>query len=117
MLKITRIQMELMKSIALNLFVDRMVNHLNQFFPNHCQVVDNQKLKNFIHVSITKAATYNIVKECDVVKFIDLMVAVRSDFDSDPYLQKILLNFELTAETRLNLVHQKIFINSNGKIN
>ena len=78
--------MEAFEEIALRNFEEWMVIHLNMFFPNQCEALGDSDVREAIQYGIEQAESYDIVTECDVCKYIDLMFALGRDFDTDPEL-------------------------------
>jgi len=110
MLVIRSETMEELKELTRNKFVNRMIHHLKHFFPNSLDVKSDRKLRDLIHEGIYKANSYNMTRECDVARFIDLMVAIHPNFDFNPqtvWTHEILKDLSLTADNRLNkIIHQ-----------
>jgi hypothetical protein len=67
-------------------FEERMIVHLNKFFPTQCKAAGETQLRETIRYGIKGAARYGIIAERDVCKYIDLMVVYGRDFDRDPKL-------------------------------
>jgi hypothetical protein len=78
--------MQAFTEAAVKDFEDRMVVHLNEFFPEQCEALGEAKTREAIREGIDRAARYEIVAECDVCKYIDLMFAFGRNFDTDPKL-------------------------------
>jgi hypothetical protein len=64
-------------------FEERVVIHLNKFFPRQCEALGESKLRETIRYGIKRAAGYGITAARDVCKYIDVMVALGRDFDTD----------------------------------
>jgi hypothetical protein len=79
-------QMETLSQAAVKDFENRMVIHLNKFFPEQCEALGEPKTREAIQYGIKRAAIYEIETERDVCKYIDLMFAFGRDFDIDPGL-------------------------------
>lgn len=67
-----------------NTFIDRMVVHLNRFFPDVCRSMEGEELRQVIDIEIKHAKRYGFVAERDCCKFIDVAFALGRDFDQDP---------------------------------
>jgi hypothetical protein len=65
-------------------FENRMVDHLNAFFPAQCGQLGEKEVRNWINLGIQRAGSYGIVSERDVCKYIDIMFVHGRNFDSDP---------------------------------
>ncbi|NQU76002.1 MAG: hypothetical protein HQ546_06810 [Planctomycetes bacterium] len=81
---IRKAQMEAFSRAAENAFADRMVGHVNEFFPKRCAALGQDGTSEAIYYGIKRAKTYGIVIERDVCKYIDVMFAYGRDFDVDP---------------------------------
>ena len=64
-------------------FENRMVEHLNKHFPEHCDKLGEEGVRETIRYGIDRAASYDITAERDVCKYIDLMFVFGQDFDQD----------------------------------
>ena len=65
-------------------FENRMVAHVNQFFPEKCNALGEEGVRSWIAHGIEKAGSYGIITERDVCKYIDIMFVYGRDFDTDP---------------------------------
>ena len=83
MLTIRKEQMAVFAQAEIRKFEDRVVIHLNKFFPRQCEALGDSKLRETIRYGIKRAATYGITAARDVRKYIDAMVALGRDFDTD----------------------------------
>jgi hypothetical protein len=93
MLTIRKEQMAAFARAETKKFEDRMVIHLNKFFPRQCKALGEAELRETIRYGIKRAAAYRITTERDVYKYIDLMIVFGRDFDTDrrfPWAGKIL---------------------------
>ncbi len=86
MLTIRKDQMAAFSEAAIRSFVDRMIVHLHKFFPQQCEALGAIKTNEAIQYGIQRAATYSIITERDVCKYIDLMFTFDRDFDTAPHL-------------------------------
>jgi hypothetical protein len=86
MLTLRPSQVQVFSEAALKRFEDRMVVHLNKFFPGQCKTAAEPELRATIQYGIKRAAAYGIVGARDVCKYIDLMILFGRDFDKDPEL-------------------------------
>jgi len=77
-------QMDELGDKELQKFQDKMVPHLNEFFPDQCEALGEEQVREAILYGVERAETYGIVIEQDVCNYIDLMFALGKDFDTDP---------------------------------
>ncbi len=99
MLIIRQHQMETLQRAALMGFENRMVAHLNHFFPDECAAMEESGTRQIIRYGIERAGHYGIVAERDVCKYIDVMVVFGPDFDTDanlPWAVEILSDETIT---------------------
>lgn len=88
-------------------FQDWVVNHLWRFFPTQCAATGEQGLRRIVLDGIEKAARHGIKSRAGVCKYIDLMVLLGRDFETDPRFSAAadILRQPLPADTRMsNLV-------------
>jgi hypothetical protein len=82
-LTIRQAQMDVFSQVEVQKFEDWMVSHLKQFFPRECRSLGEPQLRDLIQYGIKRAARHQITVERDVCKFIDLMIVLGRDFDTD----------------------------------
>jgi hypothetical protein len=76
-------------------FEDRAIAHLKRVFSEQSEALGEPKLREFIQYGTQRAAAYHVISECDVCKYIDLMILYGRDFDKDPnhpWAQSVLQN-------------------------
>jgi len=86
MLTIRKEQMAVFAQAEIKKFEDRVVIHLKKFFPGQCHALGESQLREVIRYGIKRAAAYGITAARDVCKYIDLMVVLGRDFDTDKEL-------------------------------
>lgn len=86
MLIIRKEQKEVLAKAAKNVFEERMLVHLKKFFPKHYEALGEDNTRELITYGIERAATYDIITERDVCKYIDLMISFGLEFDKDDNL-------------------------------
>lgn len=96
MLIIRKEQIEEFGKIAQKRFVEGMVAHLFQFFPEECEALGTEETVEAIYDALERAGHYGFVSERDVCLYMDVMFAFGRDFDEDPDLPwaKEILNDE-----------------------
>lgn len=93
MLGIRREQLVAFSRDEANKFEDWMVAHANRFFQPKCGAIGESKLREVIRYGIHRAGAYGLKAKRDVCKYIDVMLALGRDFDSDvrfPWVPQIL---------------------------
>jgi hypothetical protein len=86
MYTIRRSQIEAMSELLAHRWEERMVIHLETFFPEACAERGPAGVRAAIDLGVKKAARYNIFSERDVCKFLNFMFVYGFDFDVDPSL-------------------------------
>jgi hypothetical protein len=65
---------------------DRLIAHLWKSFPEQCQMLGEERTRETVQYGIQRAASYEIVAEADICKYVDLMFGFGRDFDQDARL-------------------------------
>lgn len=86
MLKIRKEQYEELGKISLKRFEDSMVEHIKEFFPENYDVLGEAVVRNVIEYGVDRAEAHGFETEPDVNMYIDLMLLLGSNFDTDPQL-------------------------------
>lgn len=112
MLTITKGQMAVFREPAINDYVKRTVVHLNESFPEKCEAMGEVKVRETVQYGIQRSASYGIITEGDVRRYIDLMLRFGPDFDQDPKLPwaaSILNNKALiNPTTKVNRLYKEV---------
>lgn len=82
-------QMETLSKAAYKDFENRMVAHLQEFFPNECDALGEDEVRDEIKYGVRRSKVYGFESEQDVCRYIDLMFAFGSNFDADPDLKDL----------------------------
>ena|SRR5258707_8062168 len=93
MLTVRKEQMDVLDRDKRKRFVNLMVEHLEKFFPKRCATLGDKQVREWIEQGIDRAASYRIVSERDVCKYLDVMFVFGKNFDHDsqfPWAAKIL---------------------------
>ena len=86
MLVIHKEQMVVFEENAVQAFEDRTYAHLLEYFPRHCELLGEKQMRRVIRHGWEKAKSYNLLAECCVRSYIDLMCVLGGEFDTDPLL-------------------------------
>ena len=92
-------------------FEDRMVEHLNKFFPRKTAKMGEAEVRTAIKAGGVKATDYFIERECDVARFIDLKFAIHMDFDTHeelPWVPEILTDHSQTGEKKMDRIYEEM---------
>ncbi|MHC4557344.1 MAG: hypothetical protein ACYTFW_09275 [Planctomycetota bacterium] len=101
MLHIRKEQNDELAKVQLKKFEDRMVVHLNKFFPEECEMLGDECTRQAIRQAHERAVGYGIVSERDVCMYTDVMFAFGRDFDKSrklPWAARILNDESLKDE-------------------
>jgi len=84
MMKINKKQRAALSEEGIKDFENRMVKHLEKFFPAYCDTLGDAAVRRLVRYGILRAETYGVVAERGVCIYIDAMFAFGRDFDRDP---------------------------------
>jgi hypothetical protein len=84
MLIIRREQFEPFRAAARERHVHALLRHLRAMFPGRSAGLDDEELKEVIAEGRRRSATFGIVHEVSVIRFIEVMFLMGPDFDTDP---------------------------------
>ena len=84
MLIIRKEQMAVLEEAVLRDLEDRMMVHIQRFYPQQCTALGDDGIAETIRHGIERAKSYGIVDERDVCKYIDLMIFFGRDLDTSP---------------------------------
>ena len=84
-------------------FQDWIVEHLRRFFPEQCEAAGEQGLRRLVLDGIKCAAGYGIKSRRGVCKYIDLMVLLGREFETDQRFPAAanILRQPIPADTRI----------------
>ena len=86
MLKIRKEQYEELGKISLKRFEDSMVEHIREFFTEQYDALGESVVRKVIEYGVDRAEAHGFETEPDVNMYIDLMLLLGSNFDTDPQL-------------------------------
>jgi hypothetical protein len=112
MLTIREEQMAVFRELAINDYVKRTVVHLNETFPEKCEALGEEKVRETVQYGVQRSASYGITTEGDVRRYIDFMIRFGPDFDQDPELPwaaSILNNQAIrNPTTKINRLYKEV---------
>jgi hypothetical protein len=85
-LRISSQQMDAFKADAIERYIDSVIPHLQECFPEACEELGEQDTLEMVRYGIDLADSYGIDREVCVCEFIDLMFLFGVEFDRDPDL-------------------------------
>ena len=86
MLKIRKEQWDVLVKSEQDKFENWVHDHVCAFFRGAYNAAGEAQLREMIHYGIERAGSYGITSKSDVCKYIDLMVMLGRDFDTDERL-------------------------------
>ena len=110
MLIIKKEQMTALTEKKRQSFVERMVNYLQQTFPEKTEPLGEEGLREEIHHGMETAKQYQMVTEREVARYIELMFYLGRDFDTSPqtpWAAPILKDHFSNAANRLRRLSQE----------
>jgi hypothetical protein len=100
-------QIDAFKGHMIAEFVERMVVHLPQTFPEQLHAMPEPELHSLVHQGIEKADGYGVVLETDVQRYLECMVMLNPKFDTTPETEwagKILNDGTLTGTQKMDSI-------------
>lgn len=109
MLLIRKEQMAAFSQYMQDNFVKRMITHLRQIFPNETDKLTDKNLCGIIEYGISNAQKYEISRECDVERYLDLMFLLAFDFDTHSKTRwaNQILRKDWDASTKLDVLYAR----------
>ena len=86
MLVISGNQMKTFEQAVVRNFEGRLLAHLEEFFPKHCEILGNDQMRKMLQLGLKRAEPYGLISERDLHLYIGLMLMLGSYFDEDPQL-------------------------------
>ncbi|MDS4026630.1 MAG: hypothetical protein RKO25_06565 [Candidatus Contendobacter sp.] len=111
MLVMREAQMTTFEQAAVHNFENRLLEHLKEFFPKHCEILGDEQVRKVIRLGIERAEQYEVVSERDLYLYVGLMFMLGSYFDEDPQLPwagKILKDEDIVDPSdRIDRLHDR----------
>lgn len=111
MLVMREAQMTTFEQAAIHNFENRLLEHLKEFFPRHCEILGDEQVRKVIRLGIERAEQYEVVSERDLHLYVGLMFMLGSYFDQDPQLPwagKILKDEDVVEPSdRIDKLHDR----------
>lgn len=92
-------------------FEDRMVTHINRFFPDKAEALGEENLRKQIRLGMEKADRYHVRREKDVAKFVQLKFALHPEFDEQPemaWTKEILKDHSLPGGEKMDKIYEEL---------
>lgn len=100
-------------------FEDEMVAYLQKEYPADCEKAGEQGIRELVRRGIEKASEYHIVLECDVSRYIELMLTVAPDFDVSertPWAGPVLAQTSMTGDSKINRMYERLVFAENQEL-
>ena len=111
MLVIRDSQMTALEQVAVRNFENRLLEHLEEFFPKHCGILGKEQVRKVIRLGLEQAEQYDFVSERNVYLYVGLMFMLGSYFDQDlqlPWAKQILVDENLVnPNTRADRLYDR----------
>ncbi len=110
MLIIRKQQMEVFSQIMLDRFADQATKSLKSNFDTLTNKIPDPELHTMVHAGITRARTYGITYEKDVLQYLEYLIRFGADFDTDPTFSGIheILKKEVDGTMKILLINEYI---------
>jgi hypothetical protein len=110
MLTIRKEQMEIFSQKMLERFADQAAKTLKSNFDALTNKIPEPDLLAMVHAGITRAGTYGITYEKDVMQYLEYAIRFGADFDTDPTFSGIheILKKEVDGTMKILLINEYI---------
>jgi hypothetical protein len=112
MLILRKAQLEALDRDSERLFLDRMVNHVSEIFPDKCEELGSRgKIRELIRQGLIQARGYDINTEEDVALYVDIMFGIGPDFpegEDMAWARSILENDGLSGPAKMEFILQRL---------
>jgi hypothetical protein len=99
MLTIRKEQMQVLSEAVEKRFMERMVLHVREYFPESCKDKEYKDLMDILVKGARRAKGYGITEQRDICKYFNSMFVMGHEFDNDeayPWAKEILNDTSLT---------------------
>jgi len=100
-------------------FEDEMVVYLNESYPVKAKKYSEKGLRDMIRDGIDKAKGYNITRECDLARYIELMLVLSPDFDENEkttWAKEVLTQRRATGDFKINRIYEHLMFAGNEEV-
>lgn len=111
MLHIRKEQMEVLDACMLERFIEKMLDHVREVFPEETKDRSKKELRDLVEDGIKRASDYEITEEPQVALFIDLMVGIGREFEKQTrnnWIMRILTKEDLKQQEKMDLIYTKL---------
>jgi len=111
MLKIRKEQYEELAKVSLKSFEDSMIEHIKEFFPEQYEISGEPAVRRLIQYGVEQAENYEFITQRDVCLYINTMIMLGGNFDTDlqlPWAAEILKDEAITdSVARIDALSEK----------
>lgn len=90
--------------MAESALVRQILDHLAEFFPDHCETLRPAALRAHVEQAIAQARSHGLTEGPHLCLFVDLVFLFGHDFDSQPWAAGILRDPELAAKREVQAI-------------
>jgi hypothetical protein len=111
MLHIRKEQMEVLDAYMLERFIEKMLVHVHEVFPEETKDKDKQEMRDLVEEGVKRASDYEITEEPQVALFIDLMLGLGRDFEkqtSNTWILRILTKEDFKQQQKMDLIYTRL---------
>jgi len=111
MLIIRNEQMDALSRHMEESFVNRMIAHLKEFWPEKCEEMGEEAVRESIHEAMDIAREFGIINEYDVARYIDLIYEFDWPADEEPdtpWAEEILNDAELEGTAKMDRLYEQV---------
>jgi hypothetical protein len=112
MLVIRKTQKEALDRHSEKLFLDRMIHHLYEIFPDRCEELGSKaRVQELAHQGLERARGYGIDTEEDVALFVDIMFGIGLEFpegEDMAWARSILEKDGLSGHGKMEFILQRL---------
>jgi hypothetical protein len=83
---------------------ERLEHHVSEHFPDECKALGTA-LEQVVHDGLVKARGYGLRSERDLCKFLNLVVALGTAFDREPWAARVLDRVDRGPTLRINQLY------------
>jgi hypothetical protein len=110
MLVIRNEQMDTLSRHLVGSFINRMVAHVKEFWPEKCEELGEEAVRESIRDAMDIAREFGIINEYDVGRYIDLIYEFEWPADEGPdtpWAEDILNDADLDGTTKMDCLYEE----------
>ncbi len=108
MLIIKKEQVKMFEDAAKQAFEDRMVMHLNRYFPEQCAKIGEKGVRDSISEAVKRTQELGLYMEYDIERYLNHMYALGFDFEKRySYVQEIFSDPDIEKEELMDILGKR----------